>query len=123
MFHSPGTSSLNSSSGMVSNKPSGRLYFTLVSANVDGDSSSRETRSTLSLPLPSNGDMDESPPAQPDMGEGEDDDLSSPVSSRSSVPSFLSLDTLACESFIDPGSSTIPFAYPPKKEGDEMSCT
>ncbi|CAM9851491.1 unnamed protein product [Pylaiella littoralis] len=45
-----------------------------------------------------------------------------PPSSLSSVSSYLSLDTFACESFYDPGSTTIPFAYPPKEE-DLISCT
>eukprot|EP00904_Undaria_pinnatifida_P006553 jgi/Undpi1/3027/HiC_scaffold_14.g06404.m1 len=31
-------------------------------------------------------------------------------------PPFLYVETLSCESFYDPGSSTVPFAYPPEKE-------
>lgn len=30
--------------------------------------------------------------------------------------SSLSLETLSCDLFYDPGSSTVPFAYPPKRE-------
>ena len=104
------------------------ICFSHLSANAGGDSSSGEARSTLSLPLPSSKTIDESP-AAPDMGqsegEGEEEALLSSLASpsRTSTSSFLSLETLACESFIDPGSSTIPFAYPPKREGEEMSCT
>eukprot|EP00752_Nemacystus_decipiens_P018263 g16386.t1 len=101
-------------------------FFFLSFVDVDGDSSAGETRSTLSLRLPSSEDVGESPEA-PDMVQGEKDGEASIISpgssSRSSAPSFLSLETLACESFIDPGSSTIPFDYPPPKEGEEMSCT
>lgn len=30
--------------------------------------------------------------------------------------SALYVETLSCESFYDPGSSTVPFAYPPSRE-------
>lgn len=40
----------------------------------------------------------------------------------SSSSSFMSFDTLSCEAFYDPGSRTVPFAYPPKKE-KLISCT
>ncbi|CAM9981520.1 unnamed protein product, partial [Hapterophycus canaliculatus] len=47
---------------------------------------------------------------------------SSTVASALSSSSYMSFDTLSCEAFYDPGSSTVPFAYPPKKE-KLISCT
>lgn len=39
----------------------------------------------------------------------------------SAAASALDLDTLSCDAFYDPGSSTIPFPYPPPAE-ELMSC-
>lgn len=40
---------------------------------------------------------------------------------RTSATSSLALETLSCDSFYDPGTSTVPFPYPPVQE-DLMSC-
>lgn len=42
--------------------------------------------------------------------------LEAPASQVEQSPSALYVETLSCESFYDPGSSTVPFAYPPSTE-------
>lgn len=103
------------------------VFFVLIPANVSSsESSSGDTVSPPTLPVPPIENADELasvPASDEDEGEGRDDVKAPPSSlTSSSASSFLSLETLSCESFFDPGSSTIPFAYPPKKKGDQISC-
>lgn len=102
----------------------------LVSANVsrsESFSGNGGSPSPPTMPLPTVESADELGLAPPVPARDEGDDrggVEAPSSSPAfpSTSSFLSLETLSCESFFDPGSSTIPFAYPPKKEGNQISC-
>ncbi|CAM9988473.1 unnamed protein product [Ectocarpus sp. 6 AP-2014] len=89
----------------------GEFFFPSFETNASAESPCGNKR------LPVSGSLDAL------ASEREDDpQVAASAPTASSEPSSMSFDTLACDSFYDPGSSTIPFAYPPKRE-DIISCT